>query len=505
MLIKFSSRVKEQSKDKALPNSINQRLRLYNQYPGCYTNFAQMTADLERIRSMGFDQVWVNPFYQTCQKNFLNPNKTHCPYAMSDHQMLNPEYGSSFKDVIDYTTKAKELGIVPLIDLVARHVAIDHPLVTGDPKLLQKGIDTKRWFQRHPNGNFVIKGMDENYKPLKADPWSDVVAFDYSDPIILKEIFEHFWKPFIDFNIQKLGFQGARLDAIGSIPRAAHELILPYIDEVCQKVHGKKAYLVAETVGLRYMPYNGVVQGLVTHTMNNSFWMPGPEGRIDYEKKPVHYDLWQDDLNWHTTSKLELQKIGPAAGHSGSHDEDRYPHILKENGIEDPAVIKQRMLEMIMVAAFGSNGGHILAFGDEYGIDTKVDLLHRKVIDIPGQKLFDLKDEITQINSIVRQLPEPTKEEWSQRVFYPGHPELVIFIVHPTAGFENEPYLIIGDTSNKEKAFKLDHESINEFLTANGRNKLPAQLKQPSAIYLCGDFENDLELKKKKTPSPSRY
>jgi len=489
MLTVFGSNFNEKNSANGLTK---QRLRLYNQYPGCYINFAQMTTDLVRIKAMGFDQVWVNPFYQTCQHNLLNSNKVHCPYAMSDHMSINPEYGDSFRDVIKYTKRANELDIAPLFDLVARHVAIDHPFVNGDPHLLKKGIDTKRWFLRHPNGNFVIKGMDENYTSIKDDPWSDVVAFDYSNPVVRQEIFDYFWKPFIDFNIRKLGFQGARLDAVGSISRETHELLLPYIDKVCQEVHNKKAYLVAETVGLRYMPFNGVVQGLVTHTMNNSFWMPGPEGRIDRDKKEVKYELWRDDSNWHETSKSELQKIGPSAGHSGSHDEDRYPHILKSAGIKDPNLMKQRMIEMIMVAAFGSNGGHILAFGDEFGIEDKVDLLHRKVVHVAEEKKYDLKEEITEINSIVNQLPSPSKNEWTQRVYLDKYPELVIFIVHKNTGFDGDSHIIIGNINSTKHDIRLDQAMLDEILKANGRNTTAAQLKQPNKVYLCGNVKNAL-------------
>ncbi|MBS0288083.1 MAG: alpha-amylase [Proteobacteria bacterium] len=447
---------------------VDKRLRLYNQYPGCYSNFQAMTQDLPRIKAMGFNQVWVNPFYENCKENTINPQKINCPYAMRDHHKLNAEYGDGFRDVQKYTNRAKELGLIPLFDLVARHVAIDHPFVKGEPKLLSAGIDTRTWFKRHPNGNFVIKGMDENYKPTSDDPWSDVVEFDYQDPKIRQEIFDYFWKPFIDFNIKNLGFLGARLDAVGQIPREAHEMLLPYIDKVCQQTHGRRAYLVAETVGLRYIDKDMVIKGLVTHTMNSAYWMPGPEGSEEY-----NYDLWKDDDNVFARGKKTLQAAAPTAGHAGSHDEPRYADLLKKKGITSQSHLRQRMLEQIMVSAFNSDGGHILAYGDEYGITDRVDLFHRKVIDVKNPQ-FDLSQEILEINTILRQLPAPTQFEWTQRVFCEKHPELVIFIVHQEKNKFEKSHIIIGNSLHKQgKEILLDQALLDEILTANGRNSRP--------------------------------
>jgi starch synthase (maltosyl-transferring) len=468
--------------------TIEKRLRLYNQYPGCYQNFAQMTQDLKRIKDLGFKQVWVNPFFETCKENFLNPAKKNCPYAMKSHTQLNPEYGTDFEDVKKYTQRANELGLVPLFDLVARHVAIDHPFVSGDPELLSQGIDTTKWFLRHANGNFVIRGMDENYIPTKSDPWSDVIEFIYGDPVICQQIFEHFWKPFIDFNIETLGFEGARLDAVGSIAREAHQLILPYIEQACKRTHGKSAYLVAETVGLRFLDYSVVVKDLVTHTMNNSYWMPGPEGRKDRQNKDVPYSIWTDDKNWHETSKRVLQAIAPSAGHSGSHDEDRYPAILESKGVKDNATIQQRMLEMIMVAAFGSDGGHILAYGDEYGITDRVNLLNRRVINVTKEKKYDLSRQIKEINKILTELPEPTSPERTQRIFYAQYPELVIFLVHQGEGSKNNSHLIIGNTTDKN--ITITQTMLHEIIKANGRNRTRSQTKLPDGISLCGNLDS---------------
>ena len=40
-------------------------LLLYNQFPYDYHNIVEMTEDLSRIASMGFNAVWINPIQKT--------------------------------------------------------------------------------------------------------------------------------------------------------------------------------------------------------------------------------------------------------------------------------------------------------------------------------------------------------------------------------------------------------------------------------------------------------
>ena len=40
-------------------------LLLYNQFPYDYRNIGEMTRDLSRISSMGFNAVWINPIQKT--------------------------------------------------------------------------------------------------------------------------------------------------------------------------------------------------------------------------------------------------------------------------------------------------------------------------------------------------------------------------------------------------------------------------------------------------------
>lgn len=483
------------------------RIRCYNQYPGLYQDFDAMREDLERIKKMGFKQVWVNPFYTPCQYNPI-PNMTnriHSPYAMQN-ESIYPRYAKNENSVKRYTAKANELGLTTVFDLVARHVAIDHRFVNGDQFFLEKySIDTKKWFKRHSNGNLVMHNMDENYKPLTDNPWCDIATFNYDDPVICEQIIEYYWKPFIQHNIEYLGFQGIRIDAPAMVNNKVLSRLTEIAKKACQRKFQRDPLIIAETIGRGYMEENLALKGIVTHTMNSVFWMPGPEGGYGYP-----FDLWHQDDNWFTKNKGLLQQVGPTIGFPGSHDEPRYVQQLIDKGIKDNALLAKRMREKLAVTAFCSDGGWILQYGDEFGATKPVNVFDPTPIEYHQEddlRRFDLSDFICEVNTILAQLPEPHFPEWAQRVFLPDHPDLVTFIIHQGWGYTGTSFVIVANT-NPSETVVLTEKDLGEIMLANGRNDTLEKQTKPQTIYLCGSINASSELKKesnvvKSSPSMS--
>ncbi|HGI8169851.1 TPA: alpha-amylase family glycosyl hydrolase [Legionella pneumophila] len=471
------------------------RICCYNQYPGLYQDFDAMREDLQRIQKMGFTQVWVNPFYTPCQYNPIPnmANRIHSPYAMQN-ESIYPRYAKNEKSVQQYTAKANELGLMPVFDLVARHLAVDHRFVNGDKFFLEKyNIDTKKWFKRHPNGNLVMHNMDENYNPLTNNPWSDVATFNYDDPVICEQIIEYYWKPFIERNIEHLGFQGIRIDAPAMVNNKVLSRLTEIAKEACQRKFQRDPLIIAETIGRGYMEENLALKGIVTHTMNSVFWMPGPEGGYGYS-----YNLWQQDDNWFTQNKGLLQQVGPTIGFPGSHDEPRYIQQLVEKGIQDDELLAKRMREKLAVSAFCSDGGWILQYGDEYGATKPVNVFDPTPVEYHKQshlRRFDLSDYISEINTTLAQLPNPHFPEWAQRVFLPNHPDLVTFIVHQGWGYTGTSFVIATNTDPSQQ-IQLTEKELGEIMLANGRNNTTEKQMKPQVLYLCGTVRASPELKK---------
>lgn len=453
-----------------------------------------MRDDLQRIRDLGFKQVWINPIYTPCQTNPIPKmeKRINSPYAMQN-ETISSRYAQDDLMVKDYTSTALTLGLEPIFDLVARHVAIDHRFVAGDQELLRnKNIDTRRWFKRHPNGNLVMHKMDENYQPISANPWCDVAAFNYDDPAIKQEIFTYFWEPFIKYNIVDLGFRGVRLDAPAMVPPDVMAQLVKLVRSNCDACHAADPIIIAETLGGYYMEENLALKGTATHTMNSSIWMPGPE--VGYENSSAS---WRNDSNWLAETKGLLQQVGPTVGFPGSHDEARYIKQLMERGIADKHQLELLMCEKMAVSAFVSDGGWILQYGDEFGASERVDVFDPTPIEYHrnlDKNSLHLSDFVRQVNQTIQLLPEPVFPEWSQRVFVESNPNLVIFLVHQGFGFSDNSFMIIANTDLEHQVVVSETE-LREMMLANGRNSsqsVGAQL--PKHLYLCGALEPDRSL-----------
>lgn len=194
---------------------------IYNQFPRMWDmNFEEMAKRLPDIASMGFNVVWVNPFFKTSDKVHVHRvdmgtgeriTVSNSLYAMYDPALIcsetvecsdgNPSGGgseeanNSNQRMKNYTDEAKKNGIVPMFDLVINHVAKDSPLVSGSFSHFQNlHIHTDRWFKD------------------VSDKWDDVRVFDYDTETNRSEIFEHLWRPLIVRIINDFGFDGVRID-----------------------------------------------------------------------------------------------------------------------------------------------------------------------------------------------------------------------------------------------------------------------------------------------------
>lgn len=119
--------------------------------------FEGVRRDLERIRSLGTDIIWLMPIHpigEQCRKGSLGS-----PYAIRDYLDVNPEYGTleDFRRLVD---DIHRLGMKCIIDVVYHHTSPDSVLVKEHPE----------WFYRKPDGSFGNKVGD----------WTDIIDLDYS-------------------------------------------------------------------------------------------------------------------------------------------------------------------------------------------------------------------------------------------------------------------------------------------------------------------------------------
>lgn len=151
--------------------------------------FAGVTRDLERIKSMGVDFIWLMPIHPIGKVN--KKGSLGCPYSISDYRSVNPEYGNldDFKELIQ---KAHSIGLKVMIDVVYNHTAHDSVLVHEHPDFFHQDLD----------GNPVTTVPD----------WSDVIDLKHPNPGLTRYLIDSlkYWV--------SQGIDGFRCDVASLIP-----------------------------------------------------------------------------------------------------------------------------------------------------------------------------------------------------------------------------------------------------------------------------------------------
>ncbi len=188
---------------------------IYVRNHGPNGTFADVEADLERIRSMGVDIIWFMPIHPIGQLN--KKGSLGCPYSIQDYRGVNPEYGTR-EDFARLIEKAHALGLKVMIDVVYNHTSHDSALVKKHPEYFHQ---------------------DESGKPVTTVPdWSDVIDLKHPHPGLSQYLIETLkgWALF--------GVDGFRCDVASLLPqnfwtraRAAVAKVKPGVIWLAESVH----------------------------------------------------------------------------------------------------------------------------------------------------------------------------------------------------------------------------------------------------------------------------
>lgn len=165
-------------------------LVIYQVFPRQHStrsDFFGVTKDLERIKKLGVDIIYLLPIFEIGQKN--KKGSLGCPYSIKDYYTIDPNLGTidDFKRLV---SKAHSLGMKVIIDMVVNHTS-------RDSRLLDMSKD-----------NFYLKnGMPAN----KVGDWTDVCDLDYNNDFVHKYIIDmlYNWSKFVD---------GYRIDVCSLVP-----------------------------------------------------------------------------------------------------------------------------------------------------------------------------------------------------------------------------------------------------------------------------------------------
>ena len=150
--------------------------------------FEAVRQDLERIKALGVDIIWLMPIHPIGVKN--RKGTVGSPYAISDYRAVNPDYGT-IEDFQCLVEDIHRLGMKCIIDVVYNHTSPDSWLVEHHPE----------WFYHKADGSFGNHVGD----------WTDIVDLDYSNPELWDYQIEtlKYWASMVD---------GFRCDVASLVP-----------------------------------------------------------------------------------------------------------------------------------------------------------------------------------------------------------------------------------------------------------------------------------------------
>lgn len=174
------------STDTALRRSV-----IYELYVRSHTpegTFRAVIPDLDRIRALGTDILWLMPIHPIGIEN--KKGSLGCPYANRDYRTVNPEYGT-MEDFRLLVNEIHKRGMKCIIDVVYNHTSPDATLVREHPE----------FYYRKPDGS----------RGNKVGDWTDVVDLDYGNHALWDYQIEslRFWAGIVD---------GFRCDVASTVP-----------------------------------------------------------------------------------------------------------------------------------------------------------------------------------------------------------------------------------------------------------------------------------------------
>lgn len=174
---------------------MNKNLRnqiIYQVFPRQHSNtsdFNGVIKDLDRIKDLGVDIVYLLPIHPIGQKN--KKGSVGCPYSIQDYRKVCSDLGTleDFKKLISETHKR---GMKLIIDVVYNHTSRDSVILSTHPE----------WMYKNETGEF--KG--------KVGDWWDVTDLDYTNKDLWIELIDTlcYWV--------KMGVDGYRCDVASMVP-----------------------------------------------------------------------------------------------------------------------------------------------------------------------------------------------------------------------------------------------------------------------------------------------
>ena len=315
---------------------------IYSIYVRSHTpegTFRAIIADLDRIKDMGVDIIWLMPVHPIGEKN--KKGSLGCPYANKDYRDVNPEYGT-MQGFRALCFEIHRRGMKVMIDVVYNHTSPDSVLWETHPEFFYKRAD----------------GTPGN----RIGDWSDVIDLDYSVPELWDYQIESLkmWAKYVD---------GFRCDVASFVPlefwkRAREEV---------EKVHRGFIWL-AESV---HREFGESVRESGMYCARDEELFEAFDMEYEYDIRIAFEKMIHDETSlYHWTDLLEFQEFIYPDNYNKmrfleNHDQPRIASLLTN---ENDLVNYTAMLYFL-------KGTTLLYAGQEWEDDHRPSLFEKEVID----------------------------------------------------------------------------------------------------------------------------
>ncbi len=174
--------------------------------------FNAVEAELDRLKTLGVDILWLMPIHPIGGKNRKGPMGSY--YAVKDYYDVNPEFGT-MKDFESLVAAIHDKDMQIIIDWVPNHSSWDNALTETHPE----------FYMKDSVGNFV--------SPFD---WTDVIRFDYENSELRQYMIDamKFW-------VAEKNIDGFRCDVAHMVPVSFWEELKPVLDSI------KPVFMLAES------------------------------------------------------------------------------------------------------------------------------------------------------------------------------------------------------------------------------------------------------------------
>ena len=321
-------------------------------------DFAGVENDLDRIKELGVDIVYLLPIHPIGLKN--RKGSLGSPYAISDYRSINPEYGT-LEDFISLVDAIHKKDMKCIIDVVYNHTSPDSELSKEHPE----------WFYHKDDGSFGNR----------VGEWSDVIDLDYGN----RELWDYqidtlkYWAAIVD---------GFRCDVAPMVPITFWEKARSEVENV-----RPGCIWLAETIDPGFL-LQLRAQGIPAHSDAEIY----RAFDISYD-----YDIYADMVGY-LTGKKELCDYAEVVNRQEYVYPDNYVKMrFLENHDRSRAAFmipNEQALRNFTAFSFFQKGIAFIYAGQEYGAEHLPSLFDKDTVDMCPRDSADMSGMICRLSRI---------------------------------------------------------------------------------------------------------